>query len=82
MSNDYPVGWDPYAWHDHHRPGKPQWRVKAGMFEQRDALCVEFNKLNQRMAEGSFSLRQTMSDMDEWDRLKVAILACEEVKSS
>ena len=52
------------------------------MFEQRDALCVEFNKLNQRMAEGSFSLRQTMSDMDEWDRLKVAILACEEVKSS
>lgn len=73
----YPEGWDPYAWHDHHRPGKPRWRVKEGMFEARDRLCLEFDALNRAM-EGDFDLRQTMRNMDEWDRLKAAILACEE----
>jgi hypothetical protein len=70
----YPAGWDPYAWHDHHRPGKPRWRVKAGMFEERDALCKEFAKIHDRMCDGenSFFL------VDEWHRLHEAILACEE----
>ena len=77
MSSDYPVGWNPYEWHDNHKIGKPRWRVKVGMFEERDVLCIAFREVNRRMeTECSFFL------VDEWHRLKQAILACEEMEVS
>lgn len=72
--------WDPYAWHDG-KPGKPRWRVRTGMAEERERLCKEFDELNQAM-EGDFDLRSTIANHNEWDRLKQAILDCEEEESA
>ena len=78
----YPEGWNPFEWHDavdrFGRVRGPRWRIKADKFHERDRLCLEFDRLNVRMALGSFSLLKTMSDLGSWDGLKEAILACEE----
>jgi len=66
--------WNPYEWHDRHKPGKPRWRVKAGMAEQRHKLCEEFGALNERMGQHHYGMRE----LARWEQLKAAILACEE----
>lgn len=75
-NTDYPIDWNPYEWHKHHKEGKPDWRVKQDMFETRDRLCKEFSVINDRMGNGenSFSL------VDKWYELHIAILACEEFR--
>lgn len=64
---------DPYEWHEHPKPGKPRWRVKAGMAEKRLALIGELQKINDEMLE-----RESFRLVDRCDEVHQAILDCEE----
>ena len=65
---------NPYEWHTATQRGKTfQWRVKAGMAEQRQAHCDRLQAINDRMEQVT-----TFRLVDEWHATKAAILGCEE----
>ena len=77
---------NPYEWHDHHRPNWPRWRVKAGMAAKREALIEQIQRLYDDFVEPEVSdkggaqrsLLAVMRLCDCRDKLKAEVLACEE----
>jgi hypothetical protein len=66
---------NPYEWHDHHKAGKPRWRVRPGMHEQRLVLIAQLSELNTAMDKHT-----TFADVDAWHKLHNAVLDCEETE--
>jgi hypothetical protein len=80
MITDYPIGWNPYDWHEHHKPNHPRWRVRAGMFEQRDIACKAFKAHHESMVDYQPNPFKALADLTKWERLKAAVTACEEIE--